>query len=136
MREMRVQPIIIFSVFNFNTSMLENNINHRLAKALLKNEGMIVSEVLGNYMGYEEKSLMIVNPSELDKLVILRLASQYLQQSILVRNQYNECHLEFLDGSRDLNLGFMRAVSAFEASQQNSWTYNPVNEQHYICSLS
>lgn len=131
MRETLVQPIVIMSVFKTDTSMTDNNYNHRMTKALLRNEGMIVQEVIGCYNGHEEKSLMIVNPSELDVLLITKLASDYKQECILSRNKYNECYLIDEDGFKSY-IGKLVPASAYAASQRLSWTYNPVLEQHYV----
>lgn len=114
------KPLIIFSVFQAEKSYFNNesdsltiarvlkanNINYKLAEGFYKGVGetcFIVQNSLGNYP------------------LIMQIARNFKQESILLRHADGTAELEYLDGRREF-LGEFVKVSAEIAENRDSYT--------------
>lgn len=130
---MRTQfkPCIIFSVEKSTLSFQANAHNRAMAENDMKNMGIHFEKVLGVYQGSEEFSYIVTDMSKVQ--LILGMAKVYDQDSVLLRDNENRCHLKFFDGRSPEYIGFMRQVTQEEALKSDAYTYSPSLNNYFKC---
>lgn len=146
MRDHTYRPFIILSAERLDLSTEVNKVNsERLEKLLLafrEETGSGFQNVTGVYKGVCEKSVIVYTS---DELCMVEFASKFKQESILVRNGHNDCHLRYvkrvrpgrpgLTGRTEF-LGHFLGVSKAEAlAKHDSYTIMRVRgkEHYWVC---
>jgi len=124
-------PCIIFSVEKSTNNNFVNGTNKRITEASLSAMKISYEKVLGNYQGTEEMSYIVTDMTKLD--VIIGIAREFDQESILLRNEDNDCKLYFLESKQYQPIGKLEAVTVTEALNNDSYTYSPRLNQYFIC---
>lgn len=134
---MRAQylPCIIFSVESSTLSKPENAMNKRIAENAMVNMGIQFEKLVGSYNGGLETSYMVTDLSFL--LTCLGIAKEFNQESVLLRDNENNCTLKFLSDNSLQPIGKMEAIHETEACsilrQGGSYTYKPSIKQYFTC---
>ena len=125
------QPCIIFSVDKAGQDKYETYTGRTWAKTVMRNLGIKFEEVLGVYQGQEEMSFIVTDMQYLS--VILGLAKEFDQDSVLLRDNENFCHLKFFDGRDMMPLGYLKEVTEKEAKASDAYTYSPSLNAYFRC---
>ena len=86
---------VFMSVEQKNLSQDENDHNSARTYALLKSLGADVTPILGKYKGREEKSLLIINPSQMLVIMLPIIAKKFNQESVMLVSTQNRVNLVF-----------------------------------------
>ena len=126
-------PCMIFSVYKSDKPLVLNQHNTKLVEHELKRLGYSYEKVLGVYQGNEEISCIVtgINLKVVSK--VLSLAKGFEQDSILLRDNENTCHLKFFDGREPLKIGKMNEVSVETAMESDAYTYSPRLKRYFVC---
>lgn len=113
--------VVVMSAEQTNNSMNESRtaaMRTELARTNLQFE-----QAMGSYRGIQEQSFVVVldNPSQLE--FILDLASEYQQESILIRSADGSVELAYANGQTVRLPGSLQQVSKERAEQLDAWTY-------------
>lgn len=136
---MRAQylPCIIFSVDLSTNSQANNEHNRRLAENDMVNMSIAFDKVVGVYNGSLETSYVVTNQDKFKQ--VIGMARDFQQESILLRDNENNCTLQFLSKpKRDwLSLGKLEVINETEACkifiEGGSYTYSPSLKQYFTC---
>lgn len=126
---MQYKPIIIFSVDRTTSSGFENAMNRRIAERDMAMMGIQFERVLGAYEGAEEWSY-IVDGKHAE--LIRGIAKHYNQDSILLRDNENQCNLQYFDGRPLQFIGELKQVSQEIALASGCYTYNRRLDQYFM----
>lgn len=110
------------------TSFRHNEIRHVSLKTQLQRQGYKPVDVDGVYFGQTEKSLMVIVDSEKTLKGFLKLAASFDQESILYRDNENNCELFYVNGKRE-KLGQLKQICAAHRGQYSSYT--KFNDKYY-----
>ena len=137
---MRTQytPCIIFSVERHDLNHSQNVLNVRQAEQDMNTMGIKFERLLGVYKGSEEVSLMVTDMSHVR--TIIGMAKEFNQESILLRDNENNCTLQYLSkpnwdmSNRFESIGKLKQVGVDEALQSDSYTYSYRLKSYFVCS--
>lgn len=131
---MRAQyiPCIIFSVDQADLDHKHNVMAQKQVENDLRAMGINYERMLGVYQGNEETSYLVTDMSAVS--IILGIAREFNQDSILLRDNENNASLKFFDGRQILPLGKLNAVSIDEAVKSDAYTYSYRLKQYFVCS--
>lgn len=124
-------PCIIFSVDQSSQPSITNSINRAVVERDMIAMGIDFEKVLGVYDNVEEFSYIVTSLEHTS--VILGIAKEYNQDSVLLRNNENKCHLKFFDGREPLYLGYLKQVDFEEAMKSDAYTYSPKLKTYFKC---
>ena len=128
---MRTQykPMVIFSVERHDLSYGVNVRNKLQVESEMRAMGIDFERVLGVYKGNEETSYIV---TDMDKLpIIVGMAKEHNQESILLRDNENKCVLAFFNGEKSMSIGKMTQVSVDEALLSDCYTYSYSLKQYF-----
>lgn len=135
---MRTQylPCIIFSVDRSNNSQQSNEHNRRLAENDMVSMDIAFDKVVGVYNGVMESSYIVTDMSKVKQ--IIGMAKEFQQESVLLRDNENNCTLQFLSKFRNcISIGKLEAIHEVEACELfikgGSYTYSPSLKQYFTC---
>ena len=121
-------PVTLAEVNEDNSTLLER----RLLK-FREATGSLFYRVDGEYRGVREKSFLVHTT---DAESIRSLAKEFGQESILVRNSHNDCHLLYVNTGQEEFIGHFVEVE-FEEAIRNSAGFTIIRErqrvQYWIC---
>lgn len=137
---MRTQylPCIIFSVDLASNSETSNTNSRLLAENDMVNMDIAFDKVVGVYNGSMETSYIVTDQSKFKQ--IIGMAREFQQESILLRDNENNCTLQFLsnpESTKFLSIGKLEAIHETEACELfikgGSYTYSPKLRQYFTC---
>jgi hypothetical protein len=128
---MQYVPCIIFSVSKSNLTDLENNRRSRIAENDLHRMNVSYTKVLGMYQGSSEWSYLVTDMTAVS--LVIGMAKEYDQDSILLRDNENNCTLKYFDGRPMESIGKLERVDVLEAFNGTAYTYNPITKQYFMC---
>jgi hypothetical protein len=120
--------ILIFSVFQTNTSRELNESRHRDVLARLQRSGVPAIELQGKYNGNEELSILVDGFNH--RADVEYFCREFNQECYLESHNDRATSLVFPDGTRQ-KLGTLVAASKDEAEASGSYPYNP-NSGYFI----
>ena len=128
-------PCIIFSVESSDLSTPENAMNKRIAENAMTNMGMEFEKLVGVYNGVLETSYLITDMNFL--LTAMGIAKEFNQESVLLRDNENNCTLKYLSNNELQPIGKLESIHETEACeifiQGGSYTYKPSTKQYFTC---
>jgi hypothetical protein len=109
--------------------------NKRIAENAMQSMNMPYEKLVGVYNGKLETSYMV---SDLNfVLTCLGIAKEFNQESVLLRDNENNCTLKFLSDNSFQPIGKLEAIYETEACaifrQGGSYTYSPRLKQYFTC---
>lgn len=131
---MRAQykPCIIFSVDKADYDHKHNVMARIQACNDMHRMGIKFEVVLGVYQGDEETSYIVTDMSKVP--IILGMAKKFSQESVLLRDNENNCTLKFFDGRPMQSIGKLNEVSVEQAMASNAYTYSYSLKKYFVCS--
>ena len=131
---MRAQykPCIIFSVDVGDYDHKVNVMARYQAENDMIRMGIKFETVLGVYNGIEETSYIVTDMSKVP--IILGMAKEFYQESVLLRDNENNCTLKFFDGRPMQSIGKLNEVSVEQAMASNAYTYSYSLKKYFVCS--
>jgi hypothetical protein len=130
---MQYLPIIMFSAYRSGQTLAQNQLAARHAENDMTRMNIQFEKVLGVYQGSEEISYIVTGLNFLTVPRVIGMAKVLEQDSILLRDNENKCHLKYFDGRPSLDIGEMVQVTQSEAFENDSYTYSPRLKQYFIC---
>lgn len=131
-----LDKLFIFSVYQDHLSEAKNETNLDTVSETLKRLSKPFKIVEGVYTHLDgtkvlERSILITGDNE---DLVMKLSSEYNQESYLISTEDRESFLSFLDNKENLvHLGKLTEVSEFEAKNSETYTYCPKMNKYYIC---
>ena len=131
---MRAQykPCIIFSVDKVDLDHKHNVMARIQAENDMIRMGIKFEVVLGVYQGNEETSYIVTDMSKAK--AVIGMALDFNQDSILLRDNENNCTLKFFDGRPMQSIGKLNEVSVDQAMASNAYTYSYSLKKYFVCS--
>jgi len=126
----QIDPIIIFSVFQSNKTEVQNLENHLNVREVLVLRGTPFRIVQGVYKNIHELSFVLENTIP-NFVFAKKIATQFNQESILVRDKYEEAQLFMIKDHSIVNLGILSEVNESFAKSQDSYTWDVQNNMYY-----
>ena len=123
-----IQPFIIFSVFNSDSTLEENTHRHVTVREFLDAESIKYIEVEGVYKGDHERSFL-VSDTDRSRAIVENAAISYGQECILFVDANKNADLVYQDGTRE-SIGKWGRVGSNESP--DSYTVGPRGER-YTC---
>jgi hypothetical protein len=104
--------------------MIAENDMHRM--------GISFEKLLGVYLGNEETSYLVTDMTKIKQ--VIGMAREYNQESILLRDNENNCTLKFLSNNDLIPIGQLKQVSVDAALKSDSYTYSYSLKSYFVCS--
>lgn len=123
----------MFSAYKASNDLPTNQMNARQAENDMFRLGIKFEKVLGVYQGSEEISYMITDLNLIKVQHLRGMAKHFDQDSILLRDNENKCHLQYFDGRPMQSIGRLEMVEQDEAFKGNAYTYSPRLKQYFVC---
>lgn len=131
MRDTKIEcSLVIFSVDQAGLSEDYNAKSRALALVALKNAGIKVKVVDGCYKGSPEISFVVENTLG-NFATVKKIATEYNQESILLRDIQGHATLFDLKTHSPIDLGYLSAVDKDTALKQDAWTYDNDTGTYY-----
>ena len=133
MLENTLPPVLLFS---FDTVL--NKYDWEYGLDLLKKADIPLSKVQpvrGTFKGIQEKSFMLVDPTDQESFKVIGLAFDHLQESILHLDNQRLATFWNIDAVGNVServAGRFIGTSPGVARQRGSYTYNPLTTTYYI----
>lgn len=128
---MNTKPnILIFSTFRAENTNGLNEMRHANVMQQLANKGIPHKEVIGQYGGIQEKSVLIEGFEHREE--VARLAKLYNQDCYLESHGNDRfTSLVYMDGRRE-DLGYLQRVSSREIDPMEGFTYDLVTDSFWV----
>lgn len=129
MQDLKEKPHVIIIALNSGYDL------HAETRMIKEYSGLDSKPLTGSYKGQCEYShAVVLNKPLIDEKVLLDLARDWKQESVLLLDKDRRAELIFLDKNvQRLPVGRFTAVYDLEALKHDSWTYDPMYNQYYIC---
>jgi len=123
----------MFSAYKANQTLAQNQLAARHAENDMTRMNIQFEKVLGVYQGSEEISYLVTGLNLIVVGKIIGMAKVLEQDSILLRDNENNCHLKFFDNRPMLPIGRMVEVPQSEALSSEAYTYSPRLKTYFVC---
>jgi hypothetical protein len=123
----------MFSAYRSGQPLAVNQLAARHIENDMTRLGMTFEKVLGVYQGSEEISYIVSDLNLIRVGQVIGMAKTLDQDSILLRDNENNCHLKFFDGREIMPIGKMTEVLQSEALSSEAYTYSPRLKTYFVC---
>lgn len=106
-----------FAMFATNSK-----VGDALSMKLMIDNNIGFKKVLGSYKGQTENSFVAIVNNDAKLNVIIDIANQWSQESILVVDENRKAKLVFMKGLEVQKLGDFRPIDVLEAQNLDNWT--------------
>jgi hypothetical protein len=104
-----------------------------MAQNIMKANDIAFKKVIGSYKGQTENSFVAIVEDDKKLNVIIDIANQWMQESILIVDESRKARLLFMKGLDSQPLGDFRPIDALEAQNLENWTLD--GTQYYAVKV-
>jgi hypothetical protein len=120
---MNIKPRIV--LFSLQTSETDNKEFQSYIESLLSEYGF--KRLIGSYNGVLEQSYLVVASEDSALDLVLGLAKNFKQESVLIVDEERKAVLKYIDSNETVHLGQFVSVNAIEVQNFDNWTLDGTN---------